>query len=86
MLKFRAGSSRPLLTTAEYAEIRNCSVRTIEGERASGTGARFLKINGMVRYRAEDVSLSWPRLSASRRKAARNDPALSAARVWLSTA
>ncbi len=55
MLKFRAGSSRPLLTTAEYAEIRNCSVRTIEGERASGTGARFLKINGMVRYRAEDV-------------------------------
>ena len=55
MVKFHAVSARPFLTTAEYAEIRNCSVRTIESERQNGTGAKYLKINGMVRYRAEDV-------------------------------
>lgn len=55
MVKFRAESARALLTTAEYAEIRQCSTRTIEHERQQGTGAKFLKINGMVRYRTEDI-------------------------------
>ena len=55
MRTIRAPSTRALLITAEYAEIRQCSVRTIEHERQAGTGARFLKINGQVRYRAEDI-------------------------------
>ncbi len=55
MAKFRAASSRALLTTVEYAEIRGCSPRTIEHERQQGTGCRFLKINGQVRYRQEDI-------------------------------
>lgn len=55
MQKIRAKSAVALLTTAEYAELRQCSVRTIEHERQQGTGARFLRINGMVRYRSEDI-------------------------------
>lgn len=56
MAKLRAASSKALLTTPEYAEIRGCSPRTIEHERQQGTGARFLKINGQVRYRQEDIA------------------------------
>lgn len=55
MTKFRAASSRPLLTTAEVAERLGCSVRTVEQHRQKGTGPKFLKISGMVRYRAEDL-------------------------------
>jgi predicted transcriptional regulator len=54
--RFGVITTRPLLTTAEYAELRNCSIRTIEAERSEGTGAKYYKINGMVRYRVEDIN------------------------------
>jgi hypothetical protein len=44
-----------LLTGAEYAELRRCSLRTVERERTSGAGCRFIKIGRSVRYRRCDV-------------------------------
>jgi hypothetical protein len=44
-----------LLTQREYAQIRRCSERTVERERASGAGSRFVKIGRGVRYRPRDV-------------------------------
>ena len=44
-----------LLSQREYAEIRRCSERTIERERASGTGCRYIKIGRGVRYKRADV-------------------------------
>jgi hypothetical protein len=44
-----------LLTTADYAGERKCSERTIERERASGTGCKFVKIGRSVRYRRRDI-------------------------------
>jgi hypothetical protein len=44
-----------LLSQREYAVIRRCSERTIERERASGTGCRYIKIGRGVRYKRADV-------------------------------
>jgi hypothetical protein len=44
-----------LLTTAEYARERKSSERTIERERTSGTGCKFVKIGRSVRYRRRDI-------------------------------
>jgi hypothetical protein len=44
-----------LLTGQEYARERKCSLRTIERERTSGSGCRFIKIGRSVRYRWRDV-------------------------------
>ena len=44
-----------LLTQPEYAILRRCSERTIERERASGTGCRYIKIGRSVRYKRTDV-------------------------------
>jgi hypothetical protein len=44
-----------LLTQREYANLRRCSERTIERERASGTGCRYIKIGRGVRYKRADV-------------------------------
>ena len=44
-----------LLKQPYYARIRNCSERTIERERASGTGCRYIKIGRAVRYRRGDI-------------------------------
>jgi hypothetical protein len=44
-----------LLTGLEYAQIRRCSVRTIERERSVGDGCQFIKIGRAVRYRRGDV-------------------------------
>lgn len=38
-----------------YSEIRDCSERTIERERASGTGCPYVKIGRSVRYRRRDI-------------------------------
>jgi hypothetical protein len=45
----------PLLTQGEHAKIRRCSERTIERERTTGTGCKFIKIGRGVRYRRHDV-------------------------------
>jgi hypothetical protein len=44
-----------LLTGAEFARIRRCSLRTIERERSTGTGCRYIKLGGSVRYKWRDV-------------------------------
>jgi hypothetical protein len=44
-----------LLTQREYAKVRHCSERTVERERASGTGCRYIKIGRGVRYRRGDI-------------------------------
>jgi len=44
-----------LLTAAEYAKHRRCSVRTIERERTKGDGCRYIKLGRSVRYRLRDI-------------------------------
>jgi Helix-turn-helix domain len=44
-----------LLTQDEYAALRRCSPRTIERERASGRGCRYIKIGRGIRYKLADV-------------------------------
>jgi helix-turn-helix protein len=44
-----------LLTQPEYAKIRRCSERTVERERATGSGCRYVKIGRAVRYRRRDI-------------------------------
>lgn len=44
-----------LLTQREYANLRRCSERTVERERALGTGCRYIKIGRGVRYKRADV-------------------------------
>jgi predicted DNA-binding transcriptional regulator AlpA len=44
-----------LLTQREYAILRRCSERTVERERVSGTGCRYIKIGRAVRYRLRDI-------------------------------
>jgi hypothetical protein len=43
------------ITQAEYAQLRRCSVRTIERERLHGTGCPFVKLGGRVLYRRTDI-------------------------------
>jgi hypothetical protein len=44
-----------LLTSQEYARLRRCSVRTIERERTTGAGCRYIKLGRSVRYTRRDV-------------------------------
>lgn len=57
MTKIRGVASRRLLTTADVADVLNCSVRTLEQHRQLGTGPKFLKLLDGVRYRVEDLEL-----------------------------
>jgi hypothetical protein len=43
------------LTQREYALLRRCSERTVERERATGTGCPYVKIGRAVRYRRGDI-------------------------------
>lgn len=47
---------RTLLTEAEAAEELRCSTRSLQAWRQFGGGPIFLKIRGMVRYRASDIA------------------------------
>ena len=49
-------STERLLTQREYAEYRRCSVRTIERERAIGTGCPYVRIGARILYRPADVN------------------------------
>jgi hypothetical protein len=44
-----------LLTGQEYARLRRCSVRTVERERGTGEGCRYIKLGRSVRYKRRDV-------------------------------
>ncbi len=47
---------RGLLTEAEAAEELRCSNRCLQAWRQSGEGPVFLKLKGMIRYRASDIA------------------------------
>jgi hypothetical protein len=49
-------SSDPeFLTAAEYARLRRCSVRTLDRERATGRGCRYVRFGVRVLYRRSDI-------------------------------
>ena len=44
-----------LLTTAEYARLRRCSLRTLDRERATGSGCPYVRLGGRIFYRRSDI-------------------------------
>jgi excisionase family DNA binding protein len=44
-----------LLTAAETARYLRCSARTLDRERADGSGIPYVRIGGRIRYRRADV-------------------------------
>jgi hypothetical protein len=44
-----------LLTQADYARFRRCSIRTVERERAVGTGCPYIRLGARILYRLADV-------------------------------
>ena len=50
-------SANELLTPAEYAELRRCSLRTLDRERANNTGCPYVRLGGRVFYRRGDIEI-----------------------------
>ena len=48
-------SEADLLTSAEYAHYRRCSLRTVERERETGEGCSYVRLGGRVLYRRADI-------------------------------
>ena len=46
-----------LLTPQEYARYRRCSLRTLDRERALGSGCPYVKIGARILYRRSDIEL-----------------------------
>lgn len=46
-----------LLTAAEYARLRRCSLRTLDRERANRRGCPYVRLGGRVFYRLGDIQL-----------------------------
>jgi hypothetical protein len=44
-----------LFLPREYADLRRCSSKTLERERASGTGCPYVVIGRRIYYRLEDI-------------------------------
>jgi hypothetical protein len=44
-----------LLTAAEYARLRRCSMRTLDRERANRSGCPYVRLGGRIFYRRSDV-------------------------------
>jgi hypothetical protein len=44
-----------LLTAAEYARLRRCSLRTLDRERADASGCPHVRLGGRVFYRRNDI-------------------------------
>jgi hypothetical protein len=51
-----AGIFPELLTPRECAALRRCSVRKLDRERADGRGSPYVRIDGRIFYRREDVA------------------------------
>jgi len=45
----------PLLTAPETAQYLRCSLRTLDRERADGSGIPYVRIGGRIRYRRADI-------------------------------
>jgi hypothetical protein len=48
-------SDHDLLTPAEYARLRRCSLRTLDRERANHTGCPYVRLGGRLFYRRNDI-------------------------------
>lgn len=46
---------RKLYTQQEYADRRQCSLKTLERERAAGTGCPYVLIGRRVYFREQDI-------------------------------
>jgi hypothetical protein len=44
-----------LLTAAEYARLRRCSLRTLDRERANRSGCPYARLGGRILYRRSDI-------------------------------
>jgi hypothetical protein len=44
-----------LLTERETAEVRRCSTRKLQRDRAKGRGCPYVRIDGRIFYRRQDV-------------------------------
>jgi len=62
---------RKLYTPQEYAAWRNCSPKTLERERAAGTGCSYVLIGRRIYYREEDIEA----FLASRVRRSTSEPA-----------
>jgi len=48
-------SNIELLTAAEYARLRRCSLRTLDRERANRSGCPYVRLGGRIFYRVSDI-------------------------------
>lgn len=48
-------SNIELLTAAEYARLRRCSLRTLDRERANRSGCPYVRLGGRIFYRLSDI-------------------------------
>jgi hypothetical protein len=48
-------SDLELITAAEFARLRRCSLRTLDRERAIGAGCPYVRLGARVLYRLADV-------------------------------
>ncbi len=48
-------SDLELLTAAEYARLRRCSLRTLDRERANYSGCPYVRLGGRIFYRRSDI-------------------------------
>jgi hypothetical protein len=44
-----------LLTPAEFARLRRCSLRTLDRERATGSGCLYVQLGARIFYRRTDI-------------------------------
>jgi hypothetical protein len=48
-------SDPEFLTPFEFARLRRCSLRTLDRERATGRGCRYVRLGARVLYRRADI-------------------------------
>jgi hypothetical protein len=66
-----------LCTPQEYAELRRCSLKTLERERTAGTGCPYISLGRRVYYRPADIETFLAgRVRHSTSEAAPRNPAL----------
>jgi hypothetical protein len=64
-----------LYTPKEFAKFRRCSEKTLERERAAGTGCPYALLGRQILYREEDIE----RFVAERVRCSTSDPTVAAA-------
>jgi hypothetical protein len=63
-------SDPEFLTPFEFARLRRCSLRTLDRERATGRGCRYVRLGARVLYRRSDID----RYIAENVRGPRSDP------------